>query len=95
MQIAEQIRFYGEPGHLREMTAALTDSGDLAKIRGEKGCVYFDFFFSAEREDELLLAEKWESAQALSDHHQSPMMANLRALLERYGFQMKAEQYEV
>lgn len=95
MQIVEQIRFYGRAEQLKQMVEALMDSGDLAKIRQEKGCLYFDFFRSVEREDELLLAEKWESAQALSAHHQSPMMDNLRALLQKYGFQMQAEKYEV
>lgn len=95
MQIVELIRLYGRPEQLRQLTAALADSGDLAKIRQEQGCLYFDFFYSAQREDELLLAEKWESAQALAAHHQSPMMAALKELLGQYGFEMRAEQYQV
>lgn len=95
MQIVEQIRFHGNPEHLSAMVAELSTSGDLSKIRQQEGCVYFDFFRSAEREDELLLAEKWKSAQALQQHHQTEMMANLLALIQRYAFEMQVEKYEL
>lgn len=95
MHIVEQIRFHGDPEKLEAMVTELTVSGDLDQIRRQEGCIYFDFFRSVERKDELLLAEKWKSAQALSDHHQTEMMEHLRSLLQKYDFQLQAEKYEV
>ena len=95
MNVIEIIRFKGSAEALKDTFKALKESGDLDKVRAEKGCFYFDFFFSPEHEDEMLLAEKWESEEALDRHHGTEMMASLLALIKENELKLSVEKYEV
>lgn len=95
MNVVELIRFRGKPADLHKMIEILSLSGDLTKIRAEKGCCYFDFFYSANDDNEILLLEKWGSEEDLSAHHQTAMMANLKDLINDYSLELNAEKYEV
>ena len=50
--------------------AARCASGVPAASRAEDGNIMYDYFFSADRGNEMLLIEKWENDEALT-HHQN------------------------
>ena len=41
----------------------MTESGVLAAIRNENGCLTYDYYYSADNPKALALYEEWESAQ--------------------------------
>ena len=48
------------------------------------GLPAYDYYFSAQDENELLLIERWQSAEHQRVHMQQPHMQQLRAIKEQY-----------
>ena len=61
----------------------LVEEGILTLIRQEDGCLAYDYYFSAQDENELLLIERWQSAEHQRVHMQQPHMARLKAIKEQ------------
>ena len=57
---------------------------DLTQIRQEDGCLAYDYYFSAQDENEVLLIERWESAAHQRVHMEQPHMARLREIKDKY-----------
>lgn len=55
-----------------------------AQIRQEDGCLAYDYYFSAQDENEVLLIERWESAAHQRVHMEQPHMARLREIKDKY-----------
>ena len=62
----------------------LVEAGILTLIRDEPGCLAYDYYFSAQDENELLLIERWESAAHQRVHMEQPHMARLREIKDKY-----------
>ena len=56
----------------------IKDSGILAAIRAEDGCVRYEYYLAQENPNELLLVEQWESKQHQQVHMTQPHMATLK-----------------
>ena len=54
--------------------------GILDMIRGEDGCIRYDYYYSDSDPCELLLIEAWESKEHQQVHIGQPHMATLRSL---------------
>ena len=52
--------------------------------RRDGGCIRYDYYFSAQQEDEILLVEQWQRQAHQRIHLQQPHMARLRELKEQY-----------
>ena len=68
-------------------------SGIDAKIRAEKGYLRYDYFFSLEDPETLLLIDSWENQEAIDVHHASSMMEKITELRNRYDLHMQVERY--
>lgn len=68
-------------------------SGIVAKIRAEKGNLRYDYFFSLEDPETLLLIDSWENQEAIDVHHASSMMEKITELRNRYDLHMQVERY--
>ena len=51
---------------------------------GRTGCIRYDYYFSAQQEDKILLVEQWQTQAHQRIHLQQPHMARLRELKEQY-----------
>ena len=60
------------------------EEGILTQIRQEDGCLAYDYYFSAQDENEVLLIERWESAAHQRVHMEQPHMARLREIKDKY-----------
>jgi quinol monooxygenase YgiN len=58
--------------------------GILEAVRGEDGCIKYDYYLSEKDPNELLLIEQWESKQHQQTHIAQPHMARLRELKPAY-----------
>ena len=62
----------------------IVEEGILTQIRQEDGCLAYDYYFSAQDENEVLLIERWESAAHQRVHMEQPHMARLREIKDKY-----------
>ena len=76
---------------LRRFYKEVKASGIIEKSREEAGNLRYDYFFSADKENEILLVEKWESQEAQKEHSGLPHFAELGKIKEKYNIQTKAE----
>ena len=76
---------------LREFYEEAKAAGVIEKSRQDEGCLQYDYFFSADRDNEILLLEKWESKELQQKHGQQPHFAELGKLKEKYKIQSELE----
>ena len=88
------VTFRCRPGKRETFLEAVRAEGIDAAARAEAGNLQYDWFRAAEREDDLLLIEKYVDEAAVGAHVHSPHVARLVALKEQYVADMVLEQYE-
>ena len=76
---------------LRRFYEEVKAAGIIEKSREEAGNLRYDYFFSADKENEILLVEKWESQESQKEHSGLPHFAELGKIKEKYNIQTKAE----
>ena len=83
-QLTLYVRYMAKDGCRETFVRELAEAGILTLIREEPGCLAYDYYFSAQDENELLLIERWESAAHQRVHMEQPHMARLREIKEKY-----------
>lgn len=78
------VKYHAKPGCRESFARQVVEEGILTLIREEKGCLAYDYYFSAQDADELLLIERWESAAHQRVHMEQPHMARLKAIKEQF-----------
>ena len=82
-----------KPGMAKTFVSALQEQGLQAKVQAEDGCMQYDYFFSAQEENTVVLLEKWRDAAALETHLAQPHMAEIRAVKEQFVADVKLEKF--
>lgn len=93
MIITVNIYYSGENGAARKFAQEMVVSGTVALIRQEKGNLKYHYFFPMDEPETVLLIDSWENQAAIDAHHQSPMMATIMKLREKYNLHMRVERY--
>lgn len=78
------VEYTAKHGMKEKFVDEVTSSGVLAAIRGEDGCLSYDYYYAVEDEDKILLVEQWASAEKQTIHTQQPHMEQLKALKDKY-----------
>ena len=78
------VKYTAKPGGGEKFVREITASGILDAVRAEDGCISYDYYFSAESPDTVLLVEKWASAKQQEVHLQTAHMAELMRIKEKY-----------
>lgn len=78
------VVYHAKAGGREKFVRTLAEQGVLTTIRSEPGCVAYDYYFSAQDENELLLIERWESEAHQRVHMQQPHMDAVRAAKAQY-----------
>lgn len=68
------VTYILKPGMRQAYLEALADHGIQNAVRAEEGCIQYDFFLPVDKEDELLLVEKWTDRDAQKVHMTQPHM---------------------
>jgi len=89
------VTFRTHPGMAKEFVSCVLDEGIAAASEAEVGNVYYDFYFSAEADNEVMLLEKWESQDALDAHKTLPHFKRINELEAQYVKDTIVEMYEV
>ena len=78
------VKFQCHEGKREAFIEAVKKEGILASIRGEDGCLRYDYYLSEADENELLLIEAWETREHQRIHIEQPHMARLREIKGGY-----------
>lgn len=78
------VTYTAKPGQRETFLRALAARGLPETIRAEEGCLQYDYYLSIENADEILLLERWATAEAQQAHLSQPHMAQVRELKDRY-----------
>lgn len=94
MPVTMNLYYTGSGGSARAFVEEMLKSGTVDKIRSEEGNLRYEYFFSQEDPETVLLIDSWESQEALDRHHATPMMETIASLREKYNLHMRAERYQ-
>ncbi len=83
------VTFRAKPGGREAFVEAMNTSGVLEQIRGEEGCLAYDYYYSAKDPQILLLFERWTSAEAQEVHMTQPHMAKMWEFKDQYILDME------
>ena len=78
------VTYTAKAGQRETFLRALAARGLPETIRAEEGCLQYDYYLSIDNADDILLLERWSSAEAQQMHLKQPHMAQVRELKEQY-----------
>lgn len=78
------VDFTCRDGKREDYVERLRTEGILDAVRAEDGCIRYDFYFSEEDGNKLLLIEAWESKAHQAFHIRQPHMEAMRAFRDEY-----------
>ena len=93
MAITINIYYYGKNGNAKKFAQEMLMTGVVDSIRKEEGNLKYEYYFSMEDEETLLLIDSWKDQNAIDQHHASPMMEQIIKLREKYDLHMRVERY--
>ena len=93
MSLTINIYYTGENGSARKFAEEMVSSGVVDRVRNEKGNLRYNYFFPMDDSETVLLIDRWESEEALDEHHKSPMMKEIAELRDKYHLHMRVEQF--
>ncbi len=93
MAITINIYYYGKNGNAKKFAQEMMMTGVVDSIRKEEGNLKYEYYFSMEDEETLLLIDSWKDQNAIDQHHASPMMEQIIKLREKYDLHMRVERY--
>ncbi|MGN0658569.1 MAG: putative quinol monooxygenase [Emergencia sp.] len=68
------------------------DAGIIEVSQAEEGNLRYDYFFSAERDNEILILEKWKDRASQVYHDGLPHILRLMELKGKYGIETEIEE---
>ena len=81
MSLTVHIYYRGENGAAKRFAEEMTSRGNLQ----------YEYFYSVEDEETVLLVDRWENQAALDAHHETQMMRRIMELREKYDLHMRVE----
>ena len=93
MSLVVNIYYTGKNGSARKFVQEMVSSGIVDKIREEEGNERYEYFFSMDDEETVMLIDKWKNQEALDMHHKSEMMKQIAKLRNKYMLKMRVERF--
>lgn len=81
------VTYIAKQGMRESYVNEVVESGLREKILKENGCLGYDYFYSAQKENELLLIERWADHEKQIAHTKHPNMTQLKSIKEKYLLQ--------
>ena len=78
------VKFTCLPGKREAFIQKVKETGVLDAIRGEDGCIRYNYYLSEKDPCELLLIEQWETKEKQQVHIGQPHMDTLRSFKGDY-----------
>ena len=91
--ITVNLRYTGTNGNARRFAEEMLASGTVDKIRSEEGNLRYEYYYSLEDPETVLLIDSWFDQAAIDAHHASPMMETIAKLRVKYDLHMTVERF--
>ena len=91
--ITVNIFYKGKDGSAKKFIEEMISSKTVEAIRNEKGNIKYEYYYSVDDPETVLLIDAWENQEAIDLHHQSEMMKKIAELREKYDLHMKVDRY--
>ena len=91
--ITVNLRYTGTNGNARKFAEEMISSGTADKIRAEEGNLRYEYYYSLEDPETVLLIDSWCDQAAIDAHHASQMMETIAKLREKYDLHMTVERF--
>ena len=92
--IVLNVTYICKPGMREAFLESVAEEAIDLTSRTEPGNYKYDYYRSADKQDELLLIEKWEDENSLAVHRCQPHFLRLGELKAQYVKDTVIEQYE-
>lgn len=89
------VKFICIPDMREKFVERVRAEGILDAVRAENGCHRYDYYFSEENSNELLLIEAWETKEHQQIHIEQPHMAALRSFKDEYIVSTELGEFEI
>ena len=93
MSITVNIYYTGINGNARKFAEEMVTSGIVDAIKAEKGNERYEYFFSMNDPETILLIDSWKDQKSIDAHHATIMMEQITELRNKYDLHMKVERY--
>ena len=93
MSITVNLYYTGENGNARKFAEEMVSTGTVNAIRAEEGNERYEYFFSMDDPETVLLIDRWKDQDALDFHHKSEMMKMIAELRKKYKLRLRTERY--
>ncbi len=93
MSLIVNIYYTGKNGSARKFALEMVSSGIVQRVRAEEGNERYEYFFSMDDPETVMLVDRWKNEEALDLHHKSEMMKEIAELRKKYNLSMKVEKF--
>ena len=93
MSLVINIYYRGKNGNAKKFAEEMVSSVIVDEIRNEDGNEKYEYFFSMDEPETVMLIDRWKDQKSLDIHHASPMMPEIIKLREKYDLHMDVEQF--
>lgn len=93
MSIIVNIYYTGQNGNAKKFVDEMLLKGIVKNIRNEEGNEKYEYFYSVDNPETVLLIDKFKDQNALDMHHKSEMMKEIAQLREKYKLHLKIEKF--
>ncbi|MBP5579655.1 MAG: antibiotic biosynthesis monooxygenase [Ruminococcus sp.] len=90
-----EVNYRIKDGKRAEFYNEIISRGIAASARAEEGNEKYEYYFSPENENELLLLEIWSSAESVKLHMETPHYKELTELKKEYVIETEFTRYEI
>ena len=93
--IVLNVSYKCKPGMAKAFVERLEAEGIGAASRADAGNIKYDYYLPADGSDEVLLVEKWESAELLALHSKQPHLARIAEFKSGYVTETVLDRFEL
>ena len=90
-----EVHYYLKDGKREEFYRTIMERGIAAASRAEKGNEKYDYFYSPDNKNELLLIELWASEEVLKQHWETEHFKVLGERKKKYVVDTVIKRYQV
>lgn len=90
-----EVHYFVKEGKRADFYRAILEQGIADGARAEDGNEKYDYYFSPDNENELVLLELWRSAEAVQAHMETPHYKALGELKKEYVTETVFRRFEV
>ncbi len=89
-----QVVYRTKPGMKERFLEEIEKKGIDKKVREEDGCLRYEYYYAAQRDDEVFLVEEWESEAHQKKHMEQAHMEELKRIKGEYILETRIEVVE-